>query len=134
MSLRSASCSLPAVSSPCLFLTSPRSLRVLLMLIWCDERRWTYTSTLSYIVDANTGRSSTAVATNSAFRGVSAFVATEIAVPLQVGSLFSLFCWLLNGYAVCLGWSRRWYATSLSLEKYRSACFDQAGCTRSGLA
>ncbi|TFK31058.1 major facilitator superfamily domain-containing protein, partial [Crucibulum laeve] len=46
---------------------------------------WTYTSTLAYIVDANNGRSSTAVATNSAFRGLSAFVATEIAVPLQDG-------------------------------------------------
>ena len=46
--------------------------------------RWIYTSTLAYIVDANVGRSSTAVATNSSFRGLSAFVATEIAVPLQV--------------------------------------------------
>ncbi|KAF9446366.1 MFS general substrate transporter [Macrolepiota fuliginosa MF-IS2] len=44
---------------------------------------WTYASALAYIVDANNGRSATAVATNSAFRGVSAFVATEIAVPLQ---------------------------------------------------
>ena len=46
--------------------------------------RWIYTSTLAYIVDANVGRSSTAVATNSSFRGLSAFVAAEIAVPLQV--------------------------------------------------
>ncbi|RDB15304.1 hypothetical protein Hypma_004735 [Hypsizygus marmoreus] len=46
---------------------------------------WTYSSTLAYIVDANAGRSSTAIATNSAFRGFSAFVATEIAVPLQDG-------------------------------------------------
>lgn len=46
--------------------------------------RWIYSSTLAYIVDANVGRSSTAVATNSAFRGVFAFVATEIAVPMQV--------------------------------------------------
>ncbi|KAF5366804.1 hypothetical protein D9758_006575 [Tetrapyrgos nigripes] len=36
-----------------------------------------YTSTLAYIVDANVGRSSTAVALNSAFRGTSAFVALE---------------------------------------------------------
>ncbi|KAH9891990.1 MFS general substrate transporter [Cubamyces lactineus] len=43
-----------------------------------------YSSTLAYIVDANTGRSSSAVATNSAFRGLSAFVAAEVAVPLQV--------------------------------------------------
>lgn len=46
--------------------------------------RWMYSSTLAYIVDANTGRSSTAFAGNSLFRGVFAFVATELAVPLQV--------------------------------------------------
>lgn len=46
--------------------------------------RWIYASTLAYIVDANAGRSSTAVATNSAFRGVFAFIAAEVAVPLQV--------------------------------------------------
>jgi hypothetical protein len=46
--------------------------------------RWVYTSTLAYIVDANQGRSATAVATNSAFRGTLAFIATEIAVPMQV--------------------------------------------------
>ena len=44
---------------------------------------WPYTSALTYIVDSNQGRSSTAVATNSAFRGLFAFVATEVAVPLQ---------------------------------------------------
>jgi len=44
---------------------------------------WIYTSTLAYIVDANTGRSSTAVATNSAYRGIIAFIAAEIAIPLQ---------------------------------------------------
>ncbi|KAF9468747.1 major facilitator superfamily domain-containing protein [Collybia nuda] len=46
---------------------------------------WTYSSAIAYIVDSNTGRSSTAVATNSAFRGIYAFVATEVAVPLQDG-------------------------------------------------
>ncbi|KAG6330364.1 hypothetical protein ID866_8721 [Astraeus odoratus] len=45
---------------------------------------WIYASTLSYVVDSNAGRSSTAVATNSSFRGTAAFIATEIAVPLQV--------------------------------------------------
>jgi len=44
---------------------------------------WAYTGTVAYIVDANNGRSSTAVATNSVFRGVFAFAATELAVPLQ---------------------------------------------------
>lgn len=43
-----------------------------------------YSSTLAYIVDANVGRSSSAVALNSCFRGVMGFVAAEIAVPLQV--------------------------------------------------
>lgn len=43
-----------------------------------------YSSTLAYIVDANVGRSSSAVATNSAFRGLFAFIASEVAVPLQV--------------------------------------------------
>jgi hypothetical protein len=43
-----------------------------------------YASALAYLVDANVGRSSTVVATNSAFRGIGAFVAAEIAVPLQV--------------------------------------------------
>lgn len=60
---------------------------------------WIYTSTLAYIVDANTGRSSTAVATNSSFRGLSAFVAAEIAVPLQDsigdGGLYTLWGGLL---------------------------------------
>ncbi|KAL4266522.1 MFS transporter superfamily protein [Pleurotus pulmonarius] len=44
---------------------------------------WIYASTLAYILDANNGRSSTAVAANSTFRGLFAFFATEIAVPLQ---------------------------------------------------
>ncbi|KAF8652854.1 hypothetical protein AX16_004129 [Volvariella volvacea WC 439] len=44
---------------------------------------WQYASTLAYFVDANVGRSSSAIAANSFFRGVSAFVATEVGVPLQ---------------------------------------------------
>ena len=51
-----------------------------------------YASTLAYIVDANVGRSSTATAMNSACRGVSAFVAAEIAIPLQVNGALSLPC------------------------------------------
>lgn len=50
--------------------------------------RWIYTSTLAYIIDANTGRSSTAVATNSGYRGIIAFIAAEIAIPLQVSSFY----------------------------------------------
>ncbi|OJA19746.1 hypothetical protein AZE42_11231 [Rhizopogon vesiculosus] len=56
---------------------------------------WIYTSTLAYVVDANVGRSSTAVAANSSFRGLFAFVAAEIAVPLQNsmgdGGLYTLW-------------------------------------------
>ncbi|KAG1745207.1 major facilitator superfamily domain-containing protein [Suillus lakei] len=44
---------------------------------------WMYTTTLAYLVDANPGRSCTAVATNSSFRGSLAFVSVLIAVPLQ---------------------------------------------------
>ncbi|KAF9446367.1 MFS general substrate transporter [Macrolepiota fuliginosa MF-IS2] len=44
-----------------------------------------YSSILAYIVDANAGRSSSAVATNSVFRGIFAFISTELAVPMQDG-------------------------------------------------
>ncbi|THU95076.1 MFS general substrate transporter, partial [Dendrothele bispora CBS 962.96] len=44
-----------------------------------------YTSTIAYIVDSNLGRSSTAVALNSAFRGALAFALTEVSVPMQDG-------------------------------------------------
>ncbi|KAG1823574.1 major facilitator superfamily domain-containing protein [Suillus subaureus] len=44
---------------------------------------WMYTSTLAYLVDANPGRSCSAVATNSSVRGSLAFVSVLIAVPLQ---------------------------------------------------
>lgn len=58
--------------------------------------RWIYTSTLAYVVDANPGRSCSAVATNSSFRGTLAFVSTMVAVPLQdaVGD-----GWLYTGFA-----------------------------------
>ncbi|KAK2465777.1 hypothetical protein APHAL10511_002321 [Amanita phalloides] len=46
---------------------------------------WPYSSALAYIVDANQGRSSTALAMNSVFRCVFAFVAIEVVVPLQDG-------------------------------------------------
>ncbi|KAG9315513.1 major facilitator superfamily domain-containing protein [Chiua virens] len=50
---------------------------------------WMYASTLAYIVDANVGRSSSAVATNGSFRGLFAFVAAEVAIPLQASLCFS---------------------------------------------
>jgi len=48
-----------------------------------DTHGWIYASALAYIVDAYPGRSSEAVATNSCFRGISAFVFIEAAVPLR---------------------------------------------------
>ncbi|KAI0028480.1 major facilitator superfamily domain-containing protein [Vararia minispora EC-137] len=60
---------------------------------------WIYSSTIAYIVDANSGRSSSAVATNSFFRGVSSFAFGELAVPLQVGlgdgGMYTLWAGLL---------------------------------------
>ena len=61
--------------------------------------RWIYSGTLAYTVDANTGRTSAAVATNSCFRGVAAFAFTEAAVPLQDslgdGGLYTLWAGIL---------------------------------------
>ena len=47
-----------------------------------------YSSNMAYLIDANKGRSSTALAANSAFRGVFAFIASEITVPMQVWAIF----------------------------------------------
>jgi transcription antitermination factor NusG len=49
----------------------------------CDDR-WTYSSTLTYVVDANPGRSSSAIATINSFRGMTGFVVAEVSAPLQV--------------------------------------------------
>jgi len=64
---------------------------------------WIYSSTLAYIVDANVGRSSTAVATNSFSRGLAGFIAAEAAVPLQnaIGdgglyTIWAVLCILLD--------------------------------------
>jgi hypothetical protein len=54
------------------------------LLIHVYWHRSIYSSALAYIVDANVGRSSSAVALNSCFRGTLGFIAAEIAVPLQV--------------------------------------------------
>jgi hypothetical protein len=43
-----------------------------------------YSSTLAYLVDANPGRSSSAVACNSFFRGLFAFIASQVALPIRV--------------------------------------------------
>jgi hypothetical protein len=43
-------------------------------------------------VDANPGRSSAAAATNGSVRGTSAFIATEVAVSIQVRSILLENC------------------------------------------
>lgn len=61
--------------------------------------RFIYSSTLAYIVDANPGRSTAAVASNSSLRGISSFIASEIAAPLQNamgdGGLYSMWAGIL---------------------------------------
>ncbi|KZT67115.1 MFS general substrate transporter [Daedalea quercina L-15889] len=83
---------------------------------------------VSYIVDANVGRSSSAVASNSFFRGVSAFVATEVAVPLQDsigdGGLYSLWggLTLISELLILLVWWKggQWREKAIAGEVRRS--------------
>ncbi|EJT99833.1 MFS general substrate transporter [Dacryopinax primogenitus] len=73
---------------------------------------WIYSSTLAYVVDANVGRSSTAVAVNSSFRGAAGFVAAEVAIPLQNaigdGGLYSLWAGLTVLSLVLILVTERW--------------------------
>ncbi|KAG1790586.1 MFS general substrate transporter [Suillus plorans] len=86
---------------------------------------WIYASTLAYLVDANTGRSSMAVAANSSFRGLVAFVAVEIAVPLQDtigdGGLYTLWAGLMVAVEcmilLVLYKGRKWREASVEREK-----------------
>lgn len=43
---------------------------------------WVYSCVLAYIVDSAIGMASTAISCNSLFRGVTAFVASEVAEPI----------------------------------------------------
>jgi hypothetical protein len=52
--------------------------------IYLRHPRVIYASTLAYLVDANPGRSSSAIACNSFFRGTFAFVASQVALPIRV--------------------------------------------------
>lgn len=60
---------------------------------------WIYSSTLTYIVDANKGRSSTAIATNSSFRGITGLIVAQVSAPLQDsigdGGLYTIWTALL---------------------------------------
>ncbi|KAG2049045.1 vacuolar DHA amino acid exporter [Suillus hirtellus] len=71
---------------------------VMLILIGFSST-WMSTSLLAYLVDANPGRSCTAVATNSSFRGSLAFVSVITAVPLQNilgdGGLYTVWAGIL---------------------------------------
>ncbi|EIW65089.1 MFS general substrate transporter [Trametes versicolor FP-101664 SS1] len=77
---------------------------------------WVYSSTLAYIVDANAGQSSSAVATNSLFRGLFAFAAAELAVPVQdhLGDGWMYTIWggvmILTNVLILLVWAygRSW--------------------------
>ncbi|KAL7413574.1 major facilitator superfamily domain-containing protein [Mrakia frigida] len=59
-----------------------------------------YASALAFMVDSNVGRSSAAVACNSFFRGLFAFVLSECALPIRDhigdGGLYTLFSGLLT--------------------------------------
>ncbi|QRV92413.1 major facilitator superfamily transporter [Ceratobasidium sp. AG-Ba] len=80
---------------------------------------WIYSSTLAYIVDANPGRASSAIAANSSFRGISGLVVAEISVPLQNaigdGGLYTIWAGLLavcEGLILLLIWrGERWRAS-----------------------
>ncbi|KAI0927466.1 hypothetical protein AcV5_007999 [Taiwanofungus camphoratus] len=87
-----------------------------------------YSSTLAYIVDANVGRSSSAVASNSFFRGLFAFIATEVAVPLQDaigdGGLYSIWAGLtvVSELLILLVWWKggRWRESAMARETRRA--------------
>ncbi|EIW74247.1 MFS general substrate transporter [Coniophora puteana RWD-64-598 SS2] len=95
---------------------------------------WIYSSTLAYIVDANVGRSSSAVATNSSFRGLFAFVAAEVAVPLQNaigdGGLYTLWAGLMlfaqGMILLVLYKGRKWREQSIEAETARQDRKDAA--------
>jgi len=91
--------------------------------------RFIYSSTLAYIVDANPGRSTAAVASNSSFRGISGLIASEIAAPLQDaigdGGLYSMWAGLLF-IVICMIWlviikGRAWREEAEAVERVQRA-------------
>ncbi|KAI0943842.1 hypothetical protein AcV7_001822 [Taiwanofungus camphoratus] len=82
-----------------------------------------YASAFAYIVDANTGRSSSAAASNSFFRGVFAFVALEAAVSLQGaigdGGMYSVWGGLMvvSELVILVWWEgRKWQEEGVAME------------------
>ncbi|EIW78231.1 MFS general substrate transporter [Coniophora puteana RWD-64-598 SS2] len=96
---------------------------------------WIYSSTLSYLVDANVGRSSSAVASNSTFRGLFAFVAAEVAIPLQDaigdGGLYTLWGGLMilsQGMTLLVIYKgREWREQSIEAENAKQERKDGVG-------
>ncbi|KAI6041444.1 vacuolar DHA amino acid exporter [Pisolithus marmoratus] len=90
---------------------------------------WIYSSTLAYVVDSNTGRSSSAVAANSSIRGTFAFVAAEVAVPLQDaiggGGLYTIWAGLMLFaellILLVLYKGKQWREASIEKERQTSA-------------
>ncbi|KAL4070033.1 major facilitator superfamily domain-containing protein [Scleroderma yunnanense] len=86
---------------------------------------WIYSSTLAYIVDSNTGRSSSAVAVNASFRGTTGFLAVEVAVPLQDaigdGGLYMIWAGLMFFaelmLLLVLYKGKQWRETNIKKEK-----------------
>ena len=100
------------------FCVSSSCCKFFLMLRNCFNILWTswsFLSTMAYIVDANNGWSSTAVALSNTFWGIFAFVATEIVVPLQVCTAF--WSYKMFSYTLPLGHCRWWYAFLAQLER-----------------
>lgn len=67
---------------------------------------WAYSSALTYIVDSNPGRASSAIAMNSCFRGGTGFIVAEVSGPIQDaigdGGLYSIWTGILVGVAVLM--------------------------------
>ncbi|KAG8965945.1 hypothetical protein FRC05_002936 [Tulasnella sp. 425] len=67
---------------------------------------WAYSSSLTYVVDSNPGRASSAIAMNSTFRGLIGLVVAEVSGPIQDsigdGGLYSIWCGILYAVAAAL--------------------------------
>ncbi|KAL4080850.1 vacuolar DHA amino acid exporter [Scleroderma citrinum] len=85
---------------------------------------WIYSNALTYLVDSNTGRSSSAVAANSSFRGTIGFIAVEVAVPLQDtigdGGLYMIWAGLMLFAELMILWvlyrGKQWREVSVKRE------------------
>ncbi|KAL9931478.1 hypothetical protein V8E36_009643 [Tilletia maclaganii] len=105
---RILSCALPMLLVPICYIayawavyyTVPIAAVCVILVLLGTAQFSVYACTLSYVVDSNKGRGSSAVACNSAFRGSVAFVASEIASYLlrAMGN-----GWLYTGWAIALG-------------------------------